>query len=113
MKSADIEREIHFSFSATPVHRAGGDDPLELVQNRLPGGPDQQDPTKRIGRSTFSKVKENLSKCPGLELILYRCNAEVVIENLFKVFDTQNTGQVKTVKAKHWDPYPYKKCSAT
>ena len=76
---------------------------MELLQDRLPRGPDQQDPTERTGRSTLSKVKENHCKY-ALDLVLPRCNAEVVIENLFKVFDTQNTGQVKLVKAKTWDP---------
>ena len=92
-----------FLVSATPVHGARGDDPVELLQDWLPRGPDQQDPTERTGRSAISKVKENHCKY-ALDLVLPRCNAEVVIENLFKVFDTQNTGQVKLVKAKTWDP---------
>ena len=98
------EKLLRYIFvSATPVHGARGDDPVELLQDRLPRGPDQQDPTERTGRSTLSKVKENHCEY-ALDLVLPRCNAEVVIENLFKVFDTQNTGQVKLVKAKTWDP---------
>ena len=63
---------IFVLFSATPVHWVGSDDPVELIQDWLPGGQNQQDPTERTCCSTFSKVRENSSKHSdsALDLIL-------------------------------------------
>ena len=52
------QKNPFFFFSATPVHRAWGDDIVELLQDRLPWGQDQQDSIEWACCAAFSKVIE-------------------------------------------------------
>ena len=46
---------------ATPVHRAGSDDSVELFQDWLSRGHNQQNPTEWIGHPTLPKVETKIT----------------------------------------------------
>ena len=50
-----------FLLPATPVHRAGSDDSVELFQDWLSRGHNQQNPTEWIGHPTLPKVETKIT----------------------------------------------------
>ena len=95
---------------ASSVHRIGSDSFMEYFPHWFSRRFHQQAPNDRIGEEYFSKVgayfhQKQFEGYNRIKTELYfyfinlssRCNAEVVIGNLFKVFDPENTGELFSI----------------